>query len=80
MNLDENSPLPPKSVVVPAPAPGDDSAGSSNSDDCAWHVDLTYKNGCTNDDNCKFLILLILLVHVLCVLFLGMCQRIVSYS
>ena len=30
---------------------------SNNNDnvDCAWHADMITRDGCTNDDNCKFI-------------------------
>ena len=30
---------------------------ASNNDDCAWHADMITRDGCTNDDNCKFYII-----------------------
>lgn len=29
-------------------------ASNNNNDDCAWHADMITRDGCTNDDNCKF--------------------------
>ena len=31
-------------------------ASNNNDDnvDCAWHADMITRDGCTNDDNCKF--------------------------
>ena len=32
-------------------------ASNNNNDnvDCAWHADMITRDGCTNDDNCKFI-------------------------
>ena len=30
-------------------------ASNNNNFDCAWHADMITRDGCTNDDNCKFI-------------------------
>ena len=40
-------------------------ASNNNNDnvDCAWHADMITRDGCTNDDNCKFVAVLFLMSY-----------------
>ena len=36
---------------------------NNNNVDCAWHADMITRDGCTNDDNCKFVAVLFLMSY-----------------
>ncbi len=34
---------------------GDGSSGGGGSSDCAWHAEMINQDGCSNDDDCKYI-------------------------